>query len=815
MMDKKEEKEEEKEADAEAGAAPVPAAAGSGNLREDLKSEDPEVLRRAIGQALAGRQKDLGRETEIGRLGCRCHSWRMDALRKGRLCVDVIIVDPWMLWGKDEVDVIMVDPWMVWGKDEVVKAMQSVLDGTYRKVYTRDRRGAPIPDRFVEQNQNRVAQKYFQRNLQDMQSLNRQEKIRSKLNGEKPSLPDGSHTVNVLQKGGLGALPPLDSEVNEHWLFHGTTAEAATGIAENDFRLDLSGSNAGTLYGKGIYLAENATKSDEYGEGPKGPASTGEEAEMGYEAPRPPPGPPPPLVRTLWARSYILVCRSALGRVNYNDEQRPDPDKLVKSCTDGHFQSVLGDRLKLNKTFREIIVYNDDHVYPEFIVKEHDCELDVLQSMWQVYSMPNKGKISKSQLLDLLLAIYQPPDNEDDDLDQTFKEWDKTGNGKIDWDDFLSEVTQRVKDKISCSGPERFAEVYRHADRPELNEEGFQVVQQLGSGEAMIMNNAFSRFFKLCNVFFSLHHKEEDDSLTFHFPTKKELMYQAVRHNYPEMGDSILVARGHPQPFCGFAHGRRQKEPGLVSISLTLAVPTVADWVSVPIQSVITSARALMLWHINHPGMEEMRRLDQQFYVILTIHSWPRGRPFVPVSEQGAEDVEEVTTIDAGRRAGLPYWCRYQPRMVGSSTFLLSDYLMLFLERLGEHVDMHQSLDGQELQHYQCAVPDHEWQRVKDRFYGAYTLQKSAYRRANGGQAAPGMSEHAEPRFRTDRSLRVQQPLTLYRPVPITPRAPALVIHNTFLELEEPEELGTGAFKRTISRSASPRTFHNNLILVT
>ena len=121
------------------------------------------------------------------------------------------------------------------------------------------------------------------------------------------------------------------------------------------------------------------------------------------------------------------------------------------------------------------------------------------------------------------------------------------------------------------------------------------------------MNNAFSRFFKLCNVFFSLHRKEEDDSLSFHFPTKKELMHNAVRHDYPEMGDSILVARGHPQPFSGFAYGRRQKEPGLVSISLTLAVPTVADWVSVPIQSVITSARALMMWHINHPGMEEMR----------------------------------------------------------------------------------------------------------------------------------------------------------------------------------------------------------------
>merc|ERR1719382_4439 len=88
------------------------------------------------------------------------------------------------------------------------------------------------------------------------------------------------------------ALPGLDPEVNEVWLFHGTTREAAQGIAENDFRLDLTGSNAGTLYGKGIYLAENATKSDEYGEGPKGPA--GEEQRAGYEAPRP--GKPPELL---------------------------------------------------------------------------------------------------------------------------------------------------------------------------------------------------------------------------------------------------------------------------------------------------------------------------------------------------------------------------------------------------------------------------------------------------------------------------------------------------------------------------------------
>ena len=32
-------------------------------------------------------------------------------------------------------------------------------------------------------------------------------------------------------------------------------------------------------------------------------------------------------------------------------------------------------RLKLNRTFREIIVYNDDHVYPEYIVKASHARL--------------------------------------------------------------------------------------------------------------------------------------------------------------------------------------------------------------------------------------------------------------------------------------------------------------------------------------------------------------------------------------------------------------------------------------------------------
>ena len=37
--------------------------------------------------------------------------------------------------------------------------------------------------------------------------------------------------------------------VNEHWLYHGTSLEGEAGITEGDFRLNLAGSNAGTLYG--------------------------------------------------------------------------------------------------------------------------------------------------------------------------------------------------------------------------------------------------------------------------------------------------------------------------------------------------------------------------------------------------------------------------------------------------------------------------------------------------------------------------------------------------------------------------------------
>ena len=143
---------------------------------------------------------------------------------------------------------------------------------------------------------------------------------------------------------GRGAGFALREDVNEAMLFHGTSKAAAEAITREDFRSNLAGSNAGTLFGRGIYLAECVSKSDEY---------TEEEAG----------------VRTM------LVCRATLGRVLYTDAKRPKVGDLEKRCGykqasgKGQYDSVLGDREKCSGTYREFIVYDDDFVYPEFIVK--------------------------------------------------------------------------------------------------------------------------------------------------------------------------------------------------------------------------------------------------------------------------------------------------------------------------------------------------------------------------------------------------------------------------------------------------------------
>jgi len=105
----------------------------------------------------------------------------------------------------------------------------------------------------------------------------------------------------------------------------------------------MAGTNAGTLYGKGVYFAEASSKSDEY-------------AEEDKEG----------IFKGLYA---MLVCRVVCGNMRYTDEAIPDREALVDSIVKYRKRhSILGDREKTRGTYREFVVFDRDQVYPEFAV---------------------------------------------------------------------------------------------------------------------------------------------------------------------------------------------------------------------------------------------------------------------------------------------------------------------------------------------------------------------------------------------------------------------------------------------------------------
>jgi len=175
----------------------------------------------------------------------------------------------------------------------------------------------------------------------------------------------------IKQEIGLSAIPlepydpsskmdvqneePLDSSINEWRLLHGTSLPACKGICGSNFRLKMAGSGATwkdagetagkPLYGYGVYLAECSTKADEYAETITG----GLPIDEGCQA--------------------MLVCRVVGGLCRYVDTNEFDAESLRKDVLDGPYHSVFGDRVKkLGKPFREIVVHDNNQVFPEFIL---------------------------------------------------------------------------------------------------------------------------------------------------------------------------------------------------------------------------------------------------------------------------------------------------------------------------------------------------------------------------------------------------------------------------------------------------------------
>lgn len=131
----------------------------------------------------------------------------------------------------------------------------------------------------------------------------------------------------------------LDYHLNEAYFWHGTTPEGAAGVSEDGFKLSMAGSHAGTMFGRGAYLAECSSKSDEY-------------AHEGS---------------SIYAGIYALVlCRAVCGQMFYTE--RSDIPAIERAIASGQCDSVLGDRENAVGTYREFVIFDASLIYPEFVV---------------------------------------------------------------------------------------------------------------------------------------------------------------------------------------------------------------------------------------------------------------------------------------------------------------------------------------------------------------------------------------------------------------------------------------------------------------
>jgi len=126
----------------------------------------------------------------------------------------------------------------------------------------------------------------------------------------------------------FSAKTTLDRSVNEVYLFHGTSAEAACAIAQSSFRPSSAG-----CFGAGAYFADTAHRSDTY-------ARTNEDG-----------------------TKIMLLCRVALGNIKTLPEGQ-DREASARLSRDSVHNSLVG----TTSCGREFVIWDVDQIYPEYML---------------------------------------------------------------------------------------------------------------------------------------------------------------------------------------------------------------------------------------------------------------------------------------------------------------------------------------------------------------------------------------------------------------------------------------------------------------
>lgn len=214
---------------------------------------------------------------------------------------------------------------------EELSWLQKLLDGTYKKVTTRDRK-VKMANRFVVVAALRSEHPaLWDRYVSRRREVAEQHRLLSEFVEPR--------TVGASVELALRcAADPGQQPVNEAYMLHGTNPSSALAILGTSFKVDFAGGAAGTMFGPGVYLAEASTKADEYAQ---------DDAEGTYKG--------------LFA---MLVCRAIVGKPFVTQQA----GNWASHVTSGAYDCVLGDREAAVGTFREFIFFHESSIYPEYVV---------------------------------------------------------------------------------------------------------------------------------------------------------------------------------------------------------------------------------------------------------------------------------------------------------------------------------------------------------------------------------------------------------------------------------------------------------------
>jgi len=315
-------------------------------------------------------------------------------------------------------------------------------------------------------------------------------------------------------------------------------------------------------------------------------------------------------------------------------------------------------------------------------------------------------------------------------------------------------------------------------------------------------NQTLTQMRALMEVLAGSHEKEKaaDDTLTEYSTVKARL---AVRWDYPEVGSTVhIVAPLDPvslQPCSELGMHRsvvsvfRQDPTEANKVRVTKAIVvsgTVPPWAGSHFRKVLMTSRERMLKVASLPFMHNLRAEGKDFYLVVSLKCCVRGPPLLPCEETDAEGREDSRVCLEGQV--IKCWERLK-----EDNFSLCSYVRRFLSSAGLAVNVFGNFDGRELVSYQAFVQRSQWDAVRPEFEKAWKTHGAAYRRLNGGCAAPKLVEGGVARWKPceEDAERFNDgcPLSQKESIGIT-------IRNTFIEVVDSSD---GPLKKGLQRMNS------------